>query len=211
VGLECEFWSHFSNRATLQGTCARLRCLLRKGSSAHPASFCRRDRELCGPGGVRAVIAENLLLRQQLIVLRRGRHRARNLTRLRPTASGGFGSLFPQSPTHRKGRHRPPPLDAPGISSGVGASQVSPAVLVDVVREKPGPKGPDQALIQAIVALKSRNPTASRDVVSTGIILESRRKSHPSRTCHSSHPFVERLVGTMRRESLDHVLFWEWP
>jgi hypothetical protein len=31
---------------------------------------------LCGPGGVRAVIAENLLLKQQLIVLRRARRRA---------------------------------------------------------------------------------------------------------------------------------------
>ena len=30
---------------------------------------------LCGPGGVRAVIAENLLLKQQLIVLRRPRQR----------------------------------------------------------------------------------------------------------------------------------------
>jgi hypothetical protein len=29
--------------------------------------------KLCGSGGVRAVMAENLLLRQQLIVLRRGR------------------------------------------------------------------------------------------------------------------------------------------
>ena len=29
--------------------------------------------KLSGPGGVRAVIAENLLLKQQLIVLRRGR------------------------------------------------------------------------------------------------------------------------------------------
>src|ERR1700746_415839 len=36
--------------------------------------------KLCGPGGVRAVIAENLLLKQQLIVLRRGRRRAPNLT-----------------------------------------------------------------------------------------------------------------------------------
>ena len=36
--------------------------------------------KLCGPGGVRAVIAENLVLKQQLLVLRRGRERAPNLT-----------------------------------------------------------------------------------------------------------------------------------
>ena len=36
--------------------------------------------KLCRPGGVRAVIAENLLLKQQLIVLRRPRQRAPNLT-----------------------------------------------------------------------------------------------------------------------------------
>ena len=35
--------------------------------------------KLCRPGGVRAVIAENLLLKQQLIVLRRSRQRAPNL------------------------------------------------------------------------------------------------------------------------------------
>src|SRR5258706_15332668 len=49
--------------------------------------------KLCGPGGVRAVIAENLLLKQQLIVLRRARHRAPNLT-LRDRLLYGFGSLF---------------------------------------------------------------------------------------------------------------------
>src|ERR1700726_3063572 len=49
--------------------------------------------KLCGPGGVRAVIAENLLLKQQLIVLRRARHRAPYLT-LRDRLLCGFESLF---------------------------------------------------------------------------------------------------------------------
>jgi hypothetical protein len=49
--------------------------------------------KLCGPGGVRAVIAENLLLKQQLIVLRRARQRAPNLT-LSDRVLYGFGSLF---------------------------------------------------------------------------------------------------------------------
>src|SRR4051812_48358533 len=48
---------------------------------------------LCGAGGVRTVIAENLLLKQQLIVLRRARQRAPNLT-LSDRLLCGFGSLF---------------------------------------------------------------------------------------------------------------------
>jgi hypothetical protein len=49
---------------------------------------------LCGPGGVcETVIAENLLLKQQLIVLRRARLRAPNLT-LSDRLLCGFGSLF---------------------------------------------------------------------------------------------------------------------
>ena len=49
--------------------------------------------KVCGPGGVRAVIAENLLLKQQLIVLRRARQRAPNRTRSDRLLCG-FGSLF---------------------------------------------------------------------------------------------------------------------
>src|SRR5271170_5246466 len=37
---------------------------------------------LLGPGGVRAVAAESLLLKHQLIVINRARHRAPNLTTL---------------------------------------------------------------------------------------------------------------------------------
>ncbi len=49
--------------------------------------------KVCGPGGVRAVIAENLILKQQLIVLRRARKRAPNLA-LSDRLLCGFGSLF---------------------------------------------------------------------------------------------------------------------
>jgi hypothetical protein len=49
--------------------------------------------KLCGPGGVRAVIAENLILKQQLIVLRRARQRAQNLA-LGDRLICGLGSLF---------------------------------------------------------------------------------------------------------------------
>src|SRR5688572_18373340 len=49
--------------------------------------------KLCGPGGVRAVIAENLVLKQQLIVLRRGRQRAPNLA-LSDRLVCGLASLF---------------------------------------------------------------------------------------------------------------------
>jgi len=49
--------------------------------------------KLCAPGGVRAVIAENLLLKQQLIVLRRARKRAPNLSPSDRLLCG-FWSLF---------------------------------------------------------------------------------------------------------------------
>ena len=49
--------------------------------------------KLCRPGGVRAVIAENLLLKQQLIVLRRSRQRAPNL-RVGDRLLCGFGGCF---------------------------------------------------------------------------------------------------------------------
>jgi hypothetical protein len=48
---------------------------------------------LCGHGGVRSVMAENLVLKQPLIVLRRGRRRAPSLT-WSDRLICGCGSLF---------------------------------------------------------------------------------------------------------------------
>jgi hypothetical protein len=80
--------------ATLRGACcltyavSRMKDLLR--TMLHLGIVIAK---LCGPGGVRAVIAENLVLKQQLIVLRRARRRAPNLTRSDRLLCG-FGSLF---------------------------------------------------------------------------------------------------------------------
>ncbi len=103
--------------------------------------------KLCRPGGVRAVIAENLLLKQQLIVLRRSRRRAPNLT-VGDRLLCGFGSLF-LSP----GRIRT-------VAIGVRPSTLltfHPALVRRTYRrlfsssqrpKKPGPAGPSEALIR---------------------------------------------------------------
>ena len=109
--------------------------------------------KLCRPGGVRAVLAENLLLKQQLIVLRRPRQRAPNLT-VGDRLLCAVGSLFLSPGRIRK------------VAIGV-----RPATLLTFHRalvrrkyrrlfssshrpRKPGPKGPSEALIRAIVELK---------------------------------------------------------
>jgi len=113
--------------------------------------------KLLGPGGLRAVMIENALLRQQLIVLRRSRRGAPNLTTL-DRFLFGFGLLFLK----------------PGRVSKV-AIGLQPSTFLKfhqaLVRRKyhrlfsshhharkPGPRGPDKALIRAIVELKSCNP-----------------------------------------------------
>src|SRR5688572_13626705 len=97
---------------------------------------------------MRAVIAENLVLKQQLIVLRRGRQRAPNLT-LNDRLLCGFGSLFLSPGTHPKARHRFTPFHALRVSCrlGVASTVCSLRVLA--------PRSPAQ---KARAELKSRNP-----------------------------------------------------
>ena len=96
--------------------------------------------KLCRPGGVRAVIAENLLLKQQLIVLRRSRQRAPNL-RVGDRLLCGFGALFSESGTDSQGRHRTAPVHVADLPSGAGARQVPPIVFLKRATEEAGPKG----------------------------------------------------------------------
>jgi putative transposase len=112
---------------------------------------------LCGPGGVRAVIAENLLLKQQLIVLHRARRRAPNLT-LIDRLLCGFGSLFLSRARIRKVAIAMRPSTLLAFHQALVRRQYHRLFSSSPCPRKHGPKGPSEALIQAIVELKSRNP-----------------------------------------------------
>jgi hypothetical protein len=91
--------------------------------------------KFCGSGRVRAVMAENLLLTQQLIVLRRARQRVPNLTPSHRLLCG-FWSIFLSPGCIPEGCHRPPPLDAPGVSSSLGPLQVPLTVFIDAAPQE---------------------------------------------------------------------------
>jgi transposase InsO family protein len=113
--------------------------------------------KLCGPGGVRAVIAENLMLKQQLIVLRRGRRRSPNLTS-GDRLSCGLASLFlnPGRIPRVAIAFRPATLLA--FHHALMRRKYRALFSSKPCPKKPGPKGPDDALLGAIVELKARNP-----------------------------------------------------
>lgn len=113
--------------------------------------------KLCRPGGVRAVIAENLLLKQQLIVLRRARQRAPNLTRWDRLLCG-FGSLFLSPGRIRRVAIGLRPSTLLAFHQALIRRKYRRLFSSSPCRKTPGPKGPSDALIQAIVELKSRNP-----------------------------------------------------
>jgi hypothetical protein len=112
--------------------------------------------KLIRPGGSRTVIAENLLLKQQLIIHSRSRQRSPNLS-TQDRARLGFWSLF----LHPKRIVR-------------AAIIIKPSTLLSFHNtlkkrkfrllyspgggRKPGPMGPSRAVIDAIVAMKRRNP-----------------------------------------------------
>ena len=112
---------------------------------------------LAGPGGVRAVVAESVLVKQQLLILNRSRKRSPRL-RLGDRLVAGLCALL----------MRPRRLVRVAIV-------LKPSTLLRFHRalttrkyrqlfsstgqKTPGPKGPGQAVIAAIVDMKQRNPT----------------------------------------------------
>ena len=110
-----------------------------------------------GPGGVRAVVAENLLLKHQLIVLGRSRQRAPNL-KVIDRFLFGFGSLFLSSGRIRKIAIGLQPSTLLKFHEALVRRKYHRLFSSGHRLKKPGPKGPSADLIRIIVELKSRNP-----------------------------------------------------
>jgi len=111
---------------------------------------------LFGPGGARAVVADSLLMKQQLMVINRSRRRAPNLSAL-DQCLFGFGSLFldPRRIQRVAVVIRPSTL----LKFHSLLKQRKYRLLYSTgCKAKPGPKGPSRELIQAIVSMKQRNP-----------------------------------------------------
>ena len=111
---------------------------------------------LARPGGLRSVVAESVLIRHQLLVLNRGRKRAPNL-RAADRIIAGLCTLF-----MRRARV---------LRSAIVLKPSTLLHLHSVLRKRkyrllfspgrgrrPGPKGPERELIDAVVAMKRRNP-----------------------------------------------------
>ena len=110
---------------------------------------------LLGPGGAKAIVADSLLMKQQRLIVNRSRRSAPNLTPVDRMLLG-FWSLF-LSPHHL--RRAAVILRPSTLLNFHDLLKKRKYRLLYTSRRKgtPGPKGPSQELIDAIVELKRRN------------------------------------------------------
>jgi hypothetical protein len=112
---------------------------------------------LSGPGGARSIVAESLLVKHQLLILNRSRKRSPNL-RLSDRVVAGVCALLMRprrlircaivlQPSTLLRLHR------------VLTQRKYRRLFSSKVPTKPGPKGPTEEIIAAVVAMKRRNPT----------------------------------------------------
>jgi len=112
--------------------------------------------KLLGPGGAKAIVADSLLMKQQLLVISRSRKRSPNLSVLDRFLLG-FWSLF----LSRHHIQRSAVILRPStLLRFHEALKKRKYRLLYTARQKgkPGPKGPSQELILLIVEMKHRNP-----------------------------------------------------
>ena len=113
--------------------------------------------KLLHPGGARAVAAESLLLKHQLLISNRSRTRAPNLTTLDRFVLG-LTTLFVSSRRIAKLGALVKPSTLFKFHQALVDRKYRLLFSSSPHRCKPGPKGPSAELIAAIVEMKRRNP-----------------------------------------------------
>ena len=96
---------------------------------------------LAGPGGARSVVAESVLVKQQLLILNRSRKRSPSL-RLSDRMVAGLCALLIRPGPADPFRDRPETLNALAAPSCAEKTEVSPAILAHGTEEA-GPEGTD--------------------------------------------------------------------
>jgi putative transposase len=112
---------------------------------------------LAGPGGARAVVAESVLIKQQLLILNRSRKRSPKL-RLTDRFVAGMRTLFMRPRRLVRSAIVLRPSTLLRLHRALTTRKYR-RLFSSTVRRKPGPKGPGQEVIAAIVDMKRRNPT----------------------------------------------------
>ena len=112
---------------------------------------------LAGPGGVRAVVAESVLVKQQLLILNRSRKRSPRL-RLGDRVVAGLCALLMRPRRLVRVAIVLKPSTLLRFHRALTARKYR-QLFSSTGQKKPGPKGPSQDVIAAIVDMKQRNPT----------------------------------------------------
>jgi putative transposase len=129
---------------------------------------------LAGPGGMRSVVAESVLVKQQLLILNRSRKRSPNL-RVSERLVAGLCALL-MRPGRRSGPRSSKTVNALAAPSLADKTEISPAVLARGTEEA-GPEGTTQEEMAAVVEMKRRNPTwgfAQQIALAFGIPINKR-------------------------------------
>jgi len=108
------------------------------------------------PGGVKGLVAENLLLKQQLLIIKRSRRRAPNLLSV-DRFLFGLWSLFLNPSRISKVAVIIRPSTILSFHRALVRRKYR-ILFSSKTRRKPGPKGPSEEVIRVIVEIKQRNP-----------------------------------------------------
>ena len=112
---------------------------------------------LAKPGGLRSVVAESTLVRHQLLILNRGRKRAPNL-RISDRMIAGLCTLLMRPARVLRSAIVLMPSTLLHFQQMLIKRKYRPLFSPNA-RRRPGPKGPQKELIDAVVEMKRRNLT----------------------------------------------------